>query len=84
MSDTPTRETPEQVIGELTNGEGGSSPRRLPVSPGVRGVDVPGPGELVDLPREIVAVLTVPVKEDQWVSLTFLYEMMFDIHALQR
>jgi hypothetical protein len=24
------------------------------------------------------------VKEDQWVSLTFLYEMMFDIHALQR
>ena len=69
----------EQVVGELADGERGGSPRRLPVSQGIQGEDVPGPGELVDLPLE---VLTVSMWENQRLSMPLLYEIVLYVSVV--
>ena len=70
----------QQIVGKLAYGEWRSTPRRPPVPPGIQGIYVEMPGELRDLPREIVAVLAVAVQQDQRLALTFVYVEMFDIH----
>ena len=72
----------EQVVGELADGERGGSPRHLPVSTGIQGEDVPGPGELVDLPLEIIAVLTVSMWENQRLSMPLLYEIVLYVSVV--
>ena len=71
----------EQIVGELSDGEGSSPPRCLPVPSGVQGIDVIGQRERIDLPCEIVTVLSVSVQEDQRLSPALFYEMVYDIHA---
>jgi hypothetical protein len=46
----------------------------------VQGIDVKILGERIDLPHEILAVLSVSVQENQRLSHAFFGEMMLDVH----
>jgi hypothetical protein len=50
------------------------------MAPGVQRIDVVILGELIDLTCKIIAVFTVPVEQDQWLSLAFFYVIVLDVH----
>ena len=71
----------EQVVGKLTDGEGGAATRRLTVTTRVDGIDVILLGKLVDLPHEIGAVFAVAMQEDDGLlTVPFLDIKVLKIH----
>jgi hypothetical protein len=73
-------EVPE-VIGKLPDRKWSIAPRRFTVPAGVQSIYKEMLSKHLCLPHEIITVLTVPMQQDQRLSLTFLYEMVLDAHV---
>ena len=94
-SDVPSVREPEQVrtsdpvliheaqkiLRELPYRKGTVAPGRLPVSPGVRGIDVEALSERVDLSAEVFAVFPVSVQEDHLLAASLFQIEMPDVHV---
>ena len=73
-------EVPE-VFRKLPDRKWSIATRRFTVPAGVQSIYMEMLSKHFCLPHEIVTVLTVPMQQDQRLSLTFLYEMVLDAHA---
>ncbi len=80
MNSAMSHEVPE-IIGKLPDREWSIVPRCFPVPAGIQRIYVIILGKHVCLPHKIVAVLTVPMQQNQRIALAFLYEMVRDIHS---
>ena len=71
----------QKVIGKLTDGERSTATQRFSVPASIQSINMIISGKLINLSLEIVTVLTVPVQQNQRLTLALLYVVMLNIHA---
>lgn len=73
----------QQVVGKLADGKGTGASWGLSVTTGVKSVHMVVLGKHIDLVVKIGMVLSVAVKQNEGITLTFLYIEMCDVHHRQ-